>query len=138
MNDEKAFTIDLLVRDYECDLQGVVNNSVYLNYFEPTRHRFLKSIGIDFAKLHKEGTDPVVRRIEIDYRRSVTGGDELTSILQVEPKGRLQYVFRQKLIDQKDGEVTTVSINFVAFVSQGRPIPPPAAVSRAIETWWSV
>jgi len=29
------YELDFTVRDYECDLQGIVNNSVYLNYFEP-------------------------------------------------------------------------------------------------------
>ena len=31
------FSIDLKVRDYECDLQGVVNNANYQHYMEHTR-----------------------------------------------------------------------------------------------------
>lgn len=32
-----VFRIDLKVRDYECDLQGIVNNGVYFNYLEHAR-----------------------------------------------------------------------------------------------------
>ncbi|HPF94909.1 MAG TPA: acyl-CoA thioesterase, partial [Tenuifilaceae bacterium] len=68
--------LELTVRDYECDLQGIVNNAVYLNYLEHARHTFLLKMGIDFAKLHTEGVDLVVSRIEIDYKQSLSSGDE--------------------------------------------------------------
>ena len=44
------FAIDLQVRDYECDMESIVNNATYLNYFEHARHEFLKTAGIDFAE----------------------------------------------------------------------------------------
>ena len=50
------------VRDYECDLQGIVNNANYQHYIEHTRHEFLSSLGVSFARLHEEGIDPVVAR----------------------------------------------------------------------------
>ena len=43
------YELNFTVRDYECDLQGIVNNAVYLNYFEHTRHTFLIGKNIDFA-----------------------------------------------------------------------------------------
>ena len=33
------------VRDYECDLQGIVNNAEYQHYLEHARHQFLRSVG---------------------------------------------------------------------------------------------
>lgn len=39
------------VRDYECDIQGIVNNANYLHYTEHTRHRFIRSLNISFEKL---------------------------------------------------------------------------------------
>ncbi|MBU2223338.1 MAG: acyl-CoA thioesterase, partial [Gammaproteobacteria bacterium] len=29
-----VFSVDFKVRDYECDMQGIVNNAVYFNYLE--------------------------------------------------------------------------------------------------------
>jgi len=46
------FSLHMQVRDYECDIQGIVNNAVYQNYFEHTRHEFIKSAGLNFADLH--------------------------------------------------------------------------------------
>ena len=49
-----TFKVDFKVRHYECDLQGIVNNSVYFNYLEHARHEFLFSNGVDFALLAKQ------------------------------------------------------------------------------------
>ncbi|KAA3161070.1 acyl-CoA thioesterase, partial [Akkermansia sp. BIOML-A63] len=51
------YELKMKVRDYECDLQGIVNNANYQHYLEHTRHEFLTSIGISFARLHEEGVD---------------------------------------------------------------------------------
>ncbi len=60
--------LEMEVRDYECDLQGVVNNANYQHYLEHARHVFLKSLGIDFAAFAARGINLVVARIEIDYK----------------------------------------------------------------------
>ena len=56
------FSFEMAVRDYECDLQGIVNNAVYQNYLEHVRHEYLKSIGIDFKSYAERGINLVVVR----------------------------------------------------------------------------
>jgi acyl-CoA thioester hydrolase len=90
MNGGRVFSISMQTRDCECDLQGIINNSVYLNYLEHTRHTFLRHLGLDFKTLHIEGVDAVVRRIEIDYKRSLRGMEQFVSNLEISTKGRLQ------------------------------------------------
>ena len=63
-----AYCLEFAVRDYECDLQGVVNNANYQHYLEHARHEFLISKGISFSGLHEEGIDLIVTRVEIDYK----------------------------------------------------------------------
>ena len=58
------YELKMKVRDYECDLQGIVNNANYQHYLEHTRHEFLLSTGVSFAALHEQGVDPVVRSEE--------------------------------------------------------------------------
>ena len=40
------YELTMKVRDYECDLQGIVNNANYQHYLEHTRHEFLLSTGV--------------------------------------------------------------------------------------------
>ena len=47
------FETRMEVRDYECDIEGIVNNANYLHYTEHTRHRFLKHAGLSFARMHE-------------------------------------------------------------------------------------
>ena len=113
------------VRDYECDLQGVVNNSVYQNYLEHTRHEFFKSIGLDFAALHYEGIDAFVAKVEIRYRTPLRSGDRFVCRLKIEKKGKLSYIFYQdiyRLPDEKlivQGIVTgTTTVNGRLAISE--------------------
>lgn len=109
------YELKFKVRDYECDLQGIVNNSVYQNYLEHTRHEFLKSIGLDFAHLFRDGIKAVVARVDIAYKASLQSGDEFISRLNVEREG-IKYIFKQdiyRLPDEKlciKGKITSVNV----------------------------
>ena len=42
MMSKYIFETKMEVRDYECDIEGIVNNANYLHYMEHTRHLFLQ------------------------------------------------------------------------------------------------
>ncbi len=101
MEKKNDYTLKMLVRDYECDIEGIVNNANYLHYLEHTRHQYLLEKGISFAKLHQEGIDLVVARINIAYKIPLTSGDEFLSCIKVQKEG-LKYVFLQEIYRLKD------------------------------------
>ena len=88
--------LKMKVRDYECDLQGIVNNANYQHYFEHARHEFLMERGVSFAKMHEEGIDAVVARIQIDFKVPLKSGDEFLCQLKVAKDG-IKYVFHQRI-----------------------------------------
>ncbi len=96
-----AFELEMKVRDYECDLQGIVNNANYQHYMEHTRHEFLLSKGISFAELHEQGIDAVIARIEISFKTPLRSRDRFVSQLRVELEG-IKQVFYQEILRLPD------------------------------------
>jgi len=121
----QPFSLDMAVRDYECDLQGVVNNAVYQNYTEHARHEYLKTRGVDFAALTATGVHVVVIRAELDYLRSLRSGDVFRVTVQTERVSRLRMAFTQHITLVNDG-VPILNARFVvaAMNAQGRPCFP--------------
>jgi acyl-CoA thioester hydrolase len=117
-----VFELEFEVRDYECDLQGIVNNARYLNYLEHTRHKFLLSRGIDFARLHAEGIDLVVSRIEIDYKYSLTSGDRFVVRLTTHKEGHLRMIFDQEVIKMPEAKLAVKAKVIGVGLKNGRPI----------------
>jgi acyl-CoA thioester hydrolase len=117
--EKKVFEIELKVRDYECDVQGIVNNANYLHYTEVTRHEFLESLGISFMECHAAGIDPVVARADLRYKTSLTGGDTALSSLTVERKGP-KMVFHHTIRRKTDRAVCCEATVEVATLVNGR------------------
>lgn len=84
------------VRDYECDLQGIVNNANYQHYLEHSRHLFCESRGMTFSEMHAEGIDVVVARFAISYKSPLHPDDRYVCCLRVEKDG-VRYVFHQDI-----------------------------------------
>ncbi|WP_430810458.1 MULTISPECIES: acyl-CoA thioesterase [unclassified Carboxylicivirga] len=107
--------LEFKVRDYECDLQGIVNNSVYQNYLEHARHEFLNSVGVNFKDLYDRGIVAVVARIDLAYKTPLKSNDGFVVRTRVEHKG-IKYMFYQdiyRLPDEKlclKGTVTTTTL----------------------------
>ncbi|WP_319381028.1 acyl-CoA thioesterase [Thiomicrorhabdus sp.] len=116
------FSVKMQVRDYECDLQGVVNNAVYQNYLEHSRHQFLLDAGIDFVDLSRQGIDLMVIRAELDYKASLKPGDEFSIEVAVEKVSKIKYAFVQTVYRQSDGKVMLQARTIgVAVNDRGRP-----------------
>lgn len=117
------FREEIKVRDYECDVQGVVNNSVYLNYLEHSRHEYLLRNNVDFVALANQGINLMVLRTEMDYKTSLRPGDVFYVTVKVEKASRIKILFVQNIYRKLDDKLVLSARTFGAAVSdQGRPM----------------
>lgn len=121
----EPYKLEMDVRDYECDIQGIVNNSVYQNYMEHARHEFLKTIGINFKEYALRGINFVVVRIEIDYKMPLQSGNSFYVTVEMVRESKIKIAFNQSIYRSSDdklmaqGKVIATALN-----EKGRPRLP--------------
>jgi len=123
-------SIEFTVRDYECDIQGVVNNANYLHYLEHARHEFLISRGIDFIRLHHEGLDLIVTRSEIDYKYPLRSRDKFVVKTNIRREGNIRLVFLQEIFSTKDMKVIVRARITGAAIRNGKPVFPEDVIKK--------
>ena len=114
-----SYRLEMKVRDYECDIQGVVNNANYQHYLEHARHEFLEHIGGSFSQLHEQGVDPMVSRITLEYKRPLRGGDRFVVCINMLRKGA-KVVFQQDIYNLNDGSLALKGEVDVVCLKDGR------------------
>ena len=117
--DKYIFTHEMKVRDYECDLQGIVNNANYQHYMEHSRHELLSHLGVNFGKLHEDGIDAMVAKITIEYKIPLRSGDKFIVGINLERKGP-KIVFYQDIYRLSDGKLCTKGEVDTICVENGR------------------
>jgi len=113
------FELPMKVRSYECDFESIVNNAVYQNYLEHTRHEFLITHGLDVVELHKQGIDTVVARINIAFKSPLHDNEEFLSKLKVKKEG-IKYVFYQDIYRINDGQLIIKAVVDVVCIINGK------------------
>lgn len=113
------FEIEMKVRDYECDAQGIVNNANYQHYMEHTRHEFIESLGVKFDGLHDKGLDPVVARLTLAFKTPLRGGDRFRSCLSLRKEG-IKYVFGQDIYRILDNRIVVKGQVEIVCLIDGR------------------
>lgn len=117
--DKYIFSHEMKVRDYECDLQGIVNNANYQHYMEHSRHEFLETLGVNFGRLHDQGIDAMVSKIIIEYKQSLRSGDRFVVGMNIRREGA-KIVFYQDIYRLSDGKLCTKGVVESICVVDGR------------------
>jgi acyl-CoA thioester hydrolase len=113
------YRLEMKVRDYECDIQGVVNNANYQHYLEYARHEFLEYIGGSFSQMHEEGFDMMVSKITLEYKRPLRGGDRFVVCINAQRKGA-KLVFMQDVYNLADDSLVLKGEVDVICLKNGR------------------
>lgn len=118
------FSVEFSVRDYELDMQGIVNNSVYQNYLEHARHEYLHFQGIDFADLTERGIILVVKSITMDFKNSLRSRDQFKVVVETYKDGHLKLVFKQTIINLSNNKIALTALVTGVCLVNGRLVKP--------------
>ena len=113
------YQTEMTTRDYECDVQGVVNNANYVHYLEATRHAWLQSEGFSFRKWHDEGIDMMVSEIDIRYKTPLKGQEKFLSCLNLHRDGA-RFLFEQDIYRAEDEKLCVSATVAVVCLVNGR------------------
>ena len=122
-----TFSVPVTVRGYELDVQGHVNQAVYLQYAEHARWECLVAAGLQADKLVAARLGPVVLETTIKYRRELRGGDEIRVTCEFEWSSGKTYRVRQEMI-RADGTLSAevVGVGGLLDLDARRLVADPA------------
>jgi acyl-CoA thioester hydrolase len=129
-------TTRLRVRNFEVDWQGIVHNSIYLQYFETARIEYLRGVGhvLDLASVNR-GSRVVLARNEVDYVFPARFDDLLEIGTRVSLVGTSSFVFEGVIHVRGSG--TLIAKNRAVHVwlhpRKGYPVPVPQRFLRRVE-----
>jgi acyl-CoA thioester hydrolase len=116
----------------DTDLAGIVYYANYLKFIERGRTEWVRTFGIDQARLKAEA-DVVfaVRRVVADYHAPARFDDELVVETEFRSATAARVVLDQRV---RRGETLLFSaeVTLVALTSAGRPARLPAELRRAV------
>ena len=94
--------IEVSVRNYEVDWQGIVHNANYLHYYEVGRMNYFNSIGasIDINSINSH-TKILLVRNEINYINSAKLFDELIVHTRISKIGNSSFVMQGVIIKKR-------------------------------------
>ncbi|MFK4106094.1 acyl-CoA thioesterase [Streptomyces sp. NPDC019531] len=129
----EPFSVPVTVRGYETDVQGHLNQSVYLSYAEHARWSLLRAAGITQAGLIGSGVGPVALETTIRYRRELLAGDEVEVSCSFEwSEGKTFRV--QQTIRKKDGTVAAeiTAVGGLMDLKERRLVPNAGEVLKGL------
>ncbi|MDR1373751.1 MAG: acyl-CoA thioesterase [Treponema sp.] len=119
----------LIVRTYECDSYGHVNNANYLNYLEYGRYEFLRVIGFDYPKAIASGYGVYVARVEIDYKRAAVTDDVLVIRSWPVKTGAVSGTIAQE-VKRGDELIAEAKVTWAFVDAKGTPVKIPKEWDR--------
>jgi acyl-CoA thioester hydrolase len=134
--DTTSFTTHWRVRQYELDVNGHVNNSVYVAYAEEVATRHAEALGFGRRWSIEHSGTWVVRRHEVTYHRAANYGDELELTTHVESMRGARATRRTTIHRQPDHMLIAELVTEWVWVrlSDNRPTRIPADIVSRFQT----
>ena len=105
----------------------MINNAVYQNYLEHTRHQFLESQGLKLTAYLEQRLSPVITKAEIEYRSSLQSRNDFVVSLELALLSKVKFIFLQEIRSIPDKTlILSARITGTILNSSGRPFLPAA------------
>lgn len=118
--------IEIRVRNYEVDWQGIVHNAVYLLYFEVGRVEYLKNVGAELDLNSVRGDNKVVLvHNEIDYMRPVHFDDLLIVRTRISSIKKSSFLMEGLLELAAGGELVATNVAHHVWLDPATNRPTP-------------
>ena len=111
------FMWDSEVQEQELDVQNIVNNAAYLQYFDRARIQYLLSKGIDWVVWHQNGFNLVLVHVDLEIKNSLKAHDKFYVKSICEKSGRLKIIFHQTIYKADNDKLIAKAKNTVVCVS---------------------
>lgn len=112
-----AFIWNGVVKEDEIDIQNIVNNAVYLQYFDMARIKYLLTKGVDWEKWHHDGFNLVLVHVDMEIKNSLRLNDKFYVESTYEKSGRLKIIFQQHIYKADNNKLIAKAKNTVVCVS---------------------
>lgn len=117
--------IKFSTRYSETDQMGIIHHANYLIYMEQGRLSWLKQLGFSYEVMESEGVLLPVYQIDINYKRPLRFGDEITVRTQLKKLPTTRVIFDYEMLNQNGQLCATASIVLVfTNANTFRPIKP--------------
>ena len=116
--------VQVRVRNYEIDWQGIVHNAVYLLYFETGRVAYLENVGVkvDLNSIRHE-SKVVVARNEIDYRSPALHGEILNVLTRVAFIRNTSFAFEGIIEEADTGRLISENVSIHVWLDHRTHAP---------------
>lgn len=131
---EFRFETPMAVRYRDLDPFGHVNNAVYVTYLEHARVDYAEAV----LDLSADDLSMVVAHLDIDYKHSVTLGDDVTVALGVTNVGNSSFEMQYEIRSDGETAATARSTQVAIDTGTGKPTPVPDVWRDQIEAYESL
>ena len=121
----------------DTDQMGIVHHSNYIRYYEAARSDFMRSLGLSYGDVERQGLMMPILEVQSKYRRPAFYDEELTvtTILDELPSTRIN--FRYEIRNAK-GDLLNSGMTQLGFMSAEtrRPCRCPEWFLKLLQSRW--
>jgi len=118
------------VQFYETDAQGIVHHSNYFRYFEEARGELLRSLGLPYSEIRREGYEVVLLEACCKFKRPLYYDDMVEIEISLENMDRFTFAFSYEV--RVGGELRAEGSTKHCMVKDGKIVSLPEDIKRRL------